>query len=112
MGLLVGEDVAGGAFIVISKMSNSVLQFCSVSRVEVADLPWAVCSRERDSVTRVSTGKHVYAKPGLRASTHRDLKPHLQCANPRLRATHKASSALLPACGYISSLLEVLFISC
>ena len=55
MGLLVGEDVAGGAFIVIPKMSNSVLQFCSVSRVEVVDLSWAVCSQKRDGVTRVST---------------------------------------------------------
>ena len=54
MGLFVTEDIAGGAFIFISKMSNSVLQFCSVSRVEVVDLPWAVCSQERDGVTRVT----------------------------------------------------------
>ena len=55
MGLLVSEDIAGGAFIVISKMSNSVLQFRSVSRVEVVDLSWAVRSQERDGVTRVTT---------------------------------------------------------
>ena len=55
MGLLVSEDIAGGAFIVVSKMSNSVLQFRSVSRVEVVDLFWAVCSQERDGVTRVTT---------------------------------------------------------
>ena len=55
MGLLVSEDIAGGAFIVISKTSNSVLQFRSVSRVEVVDLSWAVRPEERDGVTRVTT---------------------------------------------------------
>ena len=55
MELFISEDIAGGAFIVISKMSNSVLQFRSVSRVEVVDLSWAVRSQERDGVTRVST---------------------------------------------------------
>ena len=54
MRLLASEDIAGSAFIVISKLSNSVLKFCSVSRVEVVDLPWLKCSQERDGVTRVA----------------------------------------------------------
>ena len=54
MEFLFSEDIAGGAFIVISKTSNSVLKFRSVSRVEVIDLRWAECSRERNAVvTRV-----------------------------------------------------------
>ena len=54
MGFLVREYIAGGAFIVIVKMSNSVLKFRSVSRVEVVDLRWAECSKERNAaVTRV-----------------------------------------------------------
>ena len=55
MGLLVSEDIAGGAFVSISKVSNSVLQFRSVSRVEMVDLSWAVRSQERDGMTRVTT---------------------------------------------------------
>ena len=53
MWLLVSEDIPGGAFIVISKMSDSVLQFRSASSVEVVDLFWVVCSQERDGVVRV-----------------------------------------------------------
>ena len=54
VGLLVGEDIAGGAFIVISKMGDSVPHFCSVCRVEVVDLSWAVGSQERYGVTRIT----------------------------------------------------------
>ena len=55
MGLLVSEDIAGDAFVVISKMSDSVLHFRSASRVEVVDLSWAERSQERDGATRVTT---------------------------------------------------------
>ena len=54
LGLLDSEDIAGGAFIAVSEMSNSVLQFRSASGVEVVDLSWTVRSQERDGVTRVT----------------------------------------------------------
>ena len=37
VGFFVREDVAGGAFVVISKTGDSVLHFCSVCGVEVVD---------------------------------------------------------------------------
>ena len=55
VGLLVGEDVSGGAFIAISKFRDGVLQFCGICRVEMIDYCWVICSKKRDSVTRITT---------------------------------------------------------
>ena len=55
VGLLVGEYIACGAFIAISKYGDSILQFCGACRVEMIDYCWVIRSKKRDSLARITT---------------------------------------------------------
>jgi hypothetical protein len=56
VGFLVREDVAGDAFVVISKFIDSVLVFCDVCGVEVVSMSRVIRAKERDGVTWITTG--------------------------------------------------------
>ena len=56
VGFLVREDIAGGAFVVIPKVGDGILGFCSICCIEVVDLCWTIRSQERYGVTRITTG--------------------------------------------------------
>ena len=55
VGFLVRENIAGGAFVVIPKLGDGILEFCSICCIEVVDFCWVIRSEERYGMTRIAT---------------------------------------------------------
>ena len=61
VGFWAREDIAGGAFVIIPKAGDGIVEFCSIRCIEVVDLCWAIRSQERYGVTTINTRSGICA---------------------------------------------------